>query len=125
MMRKFVFFQGIIEDTYVFENIDVVARDVAHGERTLRAIWGREPIEEIYTFHGIDAEDELTRMLSQEFANEIDRGVMRTMLDTINIEDETDMEVLRGMDVLNDNNELETTAMIRELTRLINGGQRA
>ena len=117
-MRRFIFFKGFTKEWY--------STQVVNGEvRTLRAVWSPQLAEDLYTYHTIDAEDELTRMLSQQLAEEVDRTVMRTMLDTINIENETDMEVLRGMDVLNDNNELETTAMIRELTRLINGGNRA
>lgn len=117
MIQKFKFFEGIIEDTYIV--------DVQPGIRTLRATWQRQDIEELNAYHAIDAEAELTRILSEQWAEEIDREVMRTMLDTVNTENETDMEVLRGMDVLNDNNELETTRIISEITRLINGGQRA
>ena len=117
-MRRFIFLKGFTKEWH--------STQVVNGEvRTLRAVWSPQLAEDLNTYHAIDAEAELTRILSEQWAQEIDREVMRTMLDTVNTENETDMEVLRGMDVLNDNNELETTAMIRELTRLINGGQRA
>ena len=96
-MRRFIFFKGLTREW--------ITTEVVGGEiRRLRAIWSPELAEDLEAYHGIDAEEELTRMLSQQFAEEIDREVMRTMLDTINTENETDMEVFRGMDILNDNN---------------------
>jgi hypothetical protein len=141
MIKEFKFFEGIgfyrlsIRSNSDFRfltghsnelRITTTGEIVRGRTRRLRATWTREPIEDLQAYHGIDAEEELTRMLSQQWAEEIDRTVMRTLLDTINTENETDMEVLRGTDVLNDNHELDATEMIiDELTRLINGGNRA
>jgi isochorismate hydrolase len=71
MMQKFKFFEGVIKDTYIV--------DVQQGIRTLRATWRHEDMEDINTIHGIDAEAELTRMLSDVWANEVDREVLRTL----------------------------------------------
>lgn len=79
MMRKFIFLQGIIEDTFIFEGFDMIDRHVANGERTLRARWTADSDDVLNEYHAIDAEDELTRMLSQEFADEIDREIIRTI----------------------------------------------
>ena len=141
MIKDFKFFEGIgfyrlsIRSNSDFRfltghsnelRITTTGEIVRGRTRRLRAAWTREAIEDLEAYHGIDAEEELTRMLSQQWAEEIDRTVMRTLLDTINTENETDMEVLRGTDVLNDNHELDATAMIiNELTRLVNGGNRA
>lgn len=69
MIREFKFFHGITIQT---EGIGGLIR-------TLRARWEVQDIEELNTYHAIDAEDELTRMLSQEFADEIDREIIRTI----------------------------------------------
>jgi len=71
MMQKFKFFEGVIKDTYIV--------DVQPGIRTLRATWQPQDIQELNAYHAIDAEAELTRILSEEWANEIDREVMRTL----------------------------------------------
>jgi hypothetical protein len=106
MIRKFRFFEGIIEDTYVFENIDMIARHVAHGERTLRAVWSPQTADDLNTLHSIDAEAELTRILNEE----IGRSIV----------EEIDNQILRELtDISNDYDP------IPEITRRINGGNRA
>jgi hypothetical protein len=115
MIREFKFFHGITIQT---EGIGGLIR-------TLRARFEPELAEDLNFYHGIDAEAELTRLMSAQIAEGIDRGVMRTLIDTVNTENETDEEVLRGINVLNGDDHIDTTAMIRELTRTINGGQRA
>ena len=47
--------------------------------RRLRAHWRPEPIEEI-----IDAEEELTRIMSEEIARGIDEDILRTITRRIN-----------------------------------------
>jgi hypothetical protein len=121
MMHKFKFFEGFLENVYVFDTANIVARHVQHGERTLRATWRPEPIEDIYSHHGIDAEAELTRMLSAQWAQEIDNDIIRRLREIIGEENETDDEVLRGIEVLNGRVE-ESVDTIRRVTRRINGG---
>ena len=77
MMRKFKFFEGIVEDYFVFDNLTVDA-----GIRTLRATWQRQDMQELNAYHAIDAEAELTRILSQEWAQAIDNEIMRTITNT-------------------------------------------
>ena len=92
-MKKFIFFEGIVEDTYMFNNIDTV--NVAGGVRRLRAMWTREANEDLNQHHGIDAEAELTRIMSEEIARGIDEDVIRTITRRINGGDN------HGIDYLN------------------------
>ena len=71
MLQKFKFFEGVIKDTYIV--------DVQQGIRTLRATWRHEDIEDINTHHRIDAEAELTRLMSAQIAEEVDRYIIRRL----------------------------------------------
>ena len=92
-MKKFIFFKGIIEDTFVFNNMDTV--NVAGGVRRLRAMWTREANEDLNQYHGIDAEVELTRIMSEEIVRGIDEDTIRTITRRINGGDN------HGIDYLN------------------------
>lgn len=87
-MKKFIFFEGIVDDTFVFNNI---AGDV----RRLRAMWTREVDEDLNHYHRIDAEAELTRIMSEEMARGIDEDIIRTITRRINGGDN------HGIDYLN------------------------
>ena len=50
---------------------------VAVEERKLRATWSPELAQDVAAFHNIDAEAELTALLSEEIAAEIDREILR------------------------------------------------
>lgn len=52
-------------------NLDLNSVEVTAGERRIRATWTPEP------YYDIDAEDELTRLLTEEIAQEIDREVIQ------------------------------------------------
>lgn len=95
MMHKFKFFEGFIENTYVFDEINVVTRRVQRGERRMRAQWTRELIEDLNTLHTIDAEAEITALLSEQIAQEIDDDIVDTITRRINGGDN------RGMDYFN------------------------
>jgi hypothetical protein len=56
-----------------FELTDVV---VSVEERKLRASWSPELAQDVSAFHSIDAEAELTAMLSEQVAAEIDREIL-------------------------------------------------
>ena len=88
MMKKFIFFEGIVDDTFVFNNI---AGDV----RRLRAMWTREADVDLNQHHGIDAEAELTRIMSEEIARGVDEDIIRTITRRINGGDN------HGIDYLN------------------------
>jgi hypothetical protein len=48
-------------------------------ERKLRATWSPELAQDVSAFHNIDAEAELTAMLSEQVAAEIDREILRDL----------------------------------------------
>ena len=52
---------------------------VAVTERKLRATWSPELAQDVSAFHNIDAEAELTAMLSEQVAAEIDREILRDL----------------------------------------------
>jgi hypothetical protein len=47
--------------------------------RGLRVTWSPEMIQDLQAFHNIDAEAELTALLSQEIANEIDNEILNNL----------------------------------------------
>jgi hypothetical protein len=75
-MMKFKFFEGFIENTFVFEQTHVQGR-----VRPLRAVWTRETASNI---RAINAEAELTSLLSERIAREIDQDIIRRLTTSIN-----------------------------------------
>ena len=59
-----------------FELTDVV---VSVEERKLRATWSPEMSQDVAAFHNIDAEAELTAILSEQIAAEVDREILRDL----------------------------------------------
>lgn len=59
-----------------FELSDVT---VAVEERKLRATWSPELAQDVSAFHNIDAEAELTAILSEQIAAEIDREILKDL----------------------------------------------
>jgi len=56
-------------------NLDLDSVEVTVRPRTLRASWTPELAQDVAAFHNIDAEAELTRLLSEE----INRGITNTI----------------------------------------------
>ena len=52
---------------------------VSVGERKLRATWSPELSTDVNAFHNIDAEAELTSILSEQIAAEVDREILRDL----------------------------------------------
>ena len=52
---------------------------VSTEERKLRATWSPELAQDVSAFHNIDAEAELTALLSEQIAAEIDREILRDL----------------------------------------------
>ena len=77
MINKFRFFEGIIENEFVFDNLGSI--NIQEGIRTLRATWAPELEEEINAYHAIDAEAELSRLMSEQIAEEVDRDIVRRL----------------------------------------------
>ncbi len=67
MIREFKFFHGITIQTEGIQNI----------VRTLRAQWRPQPLEELNEIMGLDVAGELSRLLSEEIAREVDEGIIR------------------------------------------------
>lgn len=59
-----------------FELSDVT---VSVEERKLRATWSPEMAQDVSAFHNIDAEAELTAILSEQIAAEVDREILRDL----------------------------------------------
>ena len=53
--------------------------EVRRGERRIRAQWSPEMVENLNTYHNINAEAELMSLLNQELTAEIDREIIRNM----------------------------------------------
>jgi len=58
---------------------DLESVTIAVSERKLRAQWSPEMAQDVSAFHNIDAEAELTAILSEEIAAEIDREILRDL----------------------------------------------
>ena len=122
MMRKFKFFEGITDNSYVFHAGFMQPILVQQRERPLRATL-QENAQDLSAYHGIDAVDELSRLLAQEIDNEI----LREMIDIANrVENPTEQTLL---DILTNDTTIETDDEVirgvETLTRNWNGGQRA
>ena len=54
--------------------------EVRNGQRRIRAQWSPEMAQDLNAYHGIDAEDELIRLLNQELTAEIDREIIQNIM---------------------------------------------
>lgn len=72
-------------DTLEFEDeigevsFDLESVTVSVTERKLRATWSPELAQDVSAFHNIDAEAELTALLSEQIAAEVDREILRDL----------------------------------------------
>jgi hypothetical protein len=81
---QFVATYRIYEDLEFEDRIGEVSFDlesvtVSVTERKLRAQWSPELAQDVAAFHNIDAEAELTALLSEQVAAEIDREILRDL----------------------------------------------
>jgi len=67
------------EDKIGEVSFDLEAVTVSVTERKLRAQWSPELAQDVSAFHNIDAEAELTALLSEQVAAEIDREILRDL----------------------------------------------
>ena len=74
MIREFKFFHGITIQTEGIRNII----------RTLRAQWSPELADDLIDVHTINAEVELTRLMSEQIAEEIDNEIINIVTGRIN-----------------------------------------
>jgi len=74
-----------VYDTLEFEDeigevsFDLQSVTVSVTERKLRATWSPELAQDVSAFHNIDAEAELTALLSEQIAAEVDREILRDL----------------------------------------------
>jgi hypothetical protein len=74
-----------VYDTLEFEDeigevsFDLDSVTVSVTERKLRATWSPELAQDVSAFHNIDAEAELTALLSEQIAAEVDREILRDL----------------------------------------------
>ena len=73
-VREFKFFNGFTIDSEGIQGI----------VRTLRAQWRPELIDDLNTVHTIDAEAELTRLMSEQIVEEIDNEMINILTRRIN-----------------------------------------
>ena len=73
-VREFKFFHGVTIQTEGIQRI----------VRTLRAQWRPELVNDLNYYHGIDAEAELTRLMSEQIVEEIDNEVINILTGRIN-----------------------------------------
>lgn len=74
-MRKFHFFRGFTNEW--------VSTQVVGGVRPLRAIWSEDLITELNAYHGINVENELISMMSNEISREIDNQILNTLMTNV------------------------------------------
>jgi hypothetical protein len=67
------------EDKIGEVSFDLKSVTVSVTERKLRAQWSPEMAQDVAAFHNIDAEAELTALLSEQVAAEIDREILRDL----------------------------------------------
>ena len=67
------------EDQIGEVSFDLESVTVSVTERKLRAQWSPEMAQDVAAFHNIDAEAELTALLSEQVAAEIDREILRDL----------------------------------------------
>jgi len=67
------------EDKIGEVSFDLQSVTVSVSERKLRAQWSPELAQDVAAFHNIDAEAELTALLSEQVAAEIDREILRDL----------------------------------------------
>jgi len=60
-------------------SFDLASVTVSVTERKLRATWSPELAQDVSAFHNIDAEAELTSLLSEQIAAEVDREILRDL----------------------------------------------
>jgi len=67
------------EDEIGEVSFDLSSVTVSVTERKLRATWSPELAQDVSAFHNIDAEAELTALLSEQIAAEVDREILRDL----------------------------------------------
>jgi len=75
---RIVIFEKYNPHDFHFQSVKVVA-----GTRAMRATWTPELAQDLEAYHSIDAEAELTAILSAEIAKEIDKEIVSNLITEI------------------------------------------
>ena len=67
-----------------YRGINYVDNRIAYGTRKLNVTWNPELVQDLAAFHSIDAEAELTAMLAEQVAQEIDAKILMDLRQLIN-----------------------------------------
>jgi len=62
-------------EKYKYESYDY---SVIGINKTLKATWSKTTLDDIRAFHNIDAERELTAILSEQIVEEVDRAILQS-----------------------------------------------
>ena len=74
----------MIREFKIFHGITIQSEGIQNIVRTLRAQWRPELIDDLNYYHGIDAEAELTRLMSEQISEEIDNEMINILTRRIN-----------------------------------------
>ena len=72
-------------------NLDLNSVEVTAGERRIHATWTPEMAQDLQTYHNIDAEAELTRLLTEEINREI---ISKLKIDNYTLNDKDVVEIV-------------------------------
>jgi len=61
-------------------NLNLRTVEVREGNRRVRATWTPEMAQDMEMYHNVDIEEEMTRLLSEQIAQEIDREIVNNLL---------------------------------------------
>lgn len=59
--------------------LNVNSEEIAATKRKLKAVWSYEANQDLRSFHNINAEKELTKILAEEISAEIDREILNDL----------------------------------------------
>jgi hypothetical protein len=62
-----------------YDELNFNTIEVRSNLRRIRARWVPEMAQDLRAFHNLSAEEELTRLLSEQISEEIDREIIRTI----------------------------------------------
>lgn len=61
-------------------NLNLRTVEVREGNRRVRVSWTPEMAQDMEMYHNVDIEEEMTRLLSEQIAQEIDREIVGSLL---------------------------------------------
>ena len=68
-------------------NLKITNKAIVADTRKVKAIWTQEATQDMYAYHGVDAEAELTSVMSDQVAREIDMENLNMLTDAARVSD--------------------------------------